>query len=274
MNVTNRIGEIKMTDFEFKKFLEDNSWDYSKNTIEQLMEKELEKEPEEINMEFVDACMYYLTGITEQENPDKKDQVVQKRKRIKFSRILVAAVIVALGLSIGVTAYAKVNAISISDIFVQVFPDHATIDYSNKNTADGITSIHESNLYNELKNGGIENIALPEALYSSEYTDIWWRNDFTSNFVGFNSEIDNKNVSIIIETFTDEQWITNPDVQGDFTASKKVEVNGIDVYLFERNGDNSKRVNTSISYQVGLTQYFIDCHYNIEQAEQFIKTMN
>lgn len=272
MNVTNRIGEIKMTDFEFKKFLEDNSWDYSKNTIEQLMEKELEKEPEDINMEFVDACMYYLTGITEQENPDKKDQVVQKRKRIKFSRILVAAVIVAFALSIGVTAYAKVNAISISDIFVQVFPDHATIDYSNKNTADGTTSIQDSNLYNELKNGGIENIVLPEELYSTKYKNIEWRNDFTSNYA--NIDFFDSKITMDIETFTDEKWITNPDIQGDFTASKKVEINGIDVYLFERNGNSSKNVNTSISYQVGLTQYFIDCQYNIEQAEQFIKTMN
>lgn len=271
MNVTKKIGGIKMTEYEFKKFIEDNSWDYSKKTIEQLMEKELEKEPEEINMEFVDACMYYLTGITENENADKKEQVV-KRKRIKFSRILVAAVIVAIALSIGANAYSKVNNIRISDVFVKVFPDYATIDYSNKNTAGGTTSVHDSDLYNELKNGGIENIVLPKELYSAKYKNIEWQNDFTSNYANIDF-LDSK-ITMDIETFTDEKWITNPDIQGEFTDGKKIEVNGIDVYLFERNGNCSKKVNTSISYQVGLTQYFIDCHYNIEQAEQFIKTMN
>ena len=263
-----------MTDLEFKKFLEDRSWDYSKEAIEQLMEQELEKEPEEINMEFVDACMYYLTGITEEENPGKKDQVVQKGKRITPRKILGIAVIAAVCLSIGFTAYAKVSSMSITDIFVQVFSDHVTIDYTNKNTADGTASIQNSNLYSELKKGGIENIVLPKELYSSDYKNIEWANDFTCCFVGFDAEINDIKISTIIETFTDEKWITNPDIQGDFTASKKVETNGVDVYLFERNGDNPKEAITSISYQVGLTQYFLDCYCDIGQAEQFIITMN
>lgn len=262
-----------MTDYEFKKFLEDNSWDYDKKTIEQMLEKELEKEPEDINMEFVDACILYLTGSTKQETPVKKDKVVANRKRIKLSRILIAAVIVVLCLSVGLTAYAKVNFMSISDIFVQMFSDHATINYSDKNTAEETTSIQESNLYNELKNGGIENIVLPEELYSAKYKDIEWTNDFTSYYANIDF-LDSK-ITMSIETFTDEKWITNPDIQGKFTASKKVNVNGIDVYLFEQNGNKSKKVSTSISYQVGLTQYFIYyCPYNIEQAEQFITNMN
>lgn len=265
-----------MKEIDFKKFLDDQSWDYNKNTIEKMMEKELEKEPEDIDMEFVDACMLYLTTSTEQETPNGKDKVVTKRKRIKFSRILIAAVIVVLCLSIGFTAYAKVNFTSISDTFVQMFSDHATIDYSDKNTTnDETTTVYnESNLYKELQQGGIENIVLPRELYSATYEDIEWTNDFTENSANFIAEIDNEKFGVTIETFSEAKWIQNPDIMGEFTASKKVEVNGVDVYLFERNGSNSKKVVTFISYQVGLTQYFIDCHYTIEQTEQFITNMN
>ncbi len=71
-----------MKEIDFKKFLDDKSWDYNKNTIEQMMEKELEKEPEEINMEFVDACMNYLTGYSNNDAPKEKDKVIVNENNI------------------------------------------------------------------------------------------------------------------------------------------------------------------------------------------------
>lgn len=270
-----------MKEIDFKKFLDDKSWDYNKNTIEQMMEKELEKEPEEINMEFVDACMNYLTGYSNNDAPKEKDKVIvnenniHKNKRIRFSRILIAAAIALIVVSVSVTVYAKANNLKMSDVFVNMFSDHATIDYSEKNTTndEATTAYNESNLYKELQEGGIENIVLPSQLYSAKYEDIEWNNDFTEISANFISQIDNEKFGVTIETFTEEKWIQNPDIQGEFTNSKKVTVDGIDVYLFEREG-NSKKVNTTISYQIDLTQYDIACYYSIEQAENFITSMN
>ena len=43
MYVTNRVGEIKaMNDKDFKAFINDQSWELNKKTIEAMMEKELE----------------------------------------------------------------------------------------------------------------------------------------------------------------------------------------------------------------------------------------
>ena len=43
MYVTNRVGEIKaMNDNDFKAFINDESWELNKKTIEAMMEKELE----------------------------------------------------------------------------------------------------------------------------------------------------------------------------------------------------------------------------------------
>lgn len=267
-----------MNEIDFKKFLDDKSWDYNKNTIEQMMEKELEKEPEDINMEFVDACMNYLTGYSENKAPEK-DKVINNKtrhKRIKFSRLLIAAIIIVVSVSIGITSYAKANDIKITDVFVEIFYEHATIDYSNKEntTQDAAIPYNSTKLYKELQEGGIEDIALPTDLYSAKYENLNWYNNDISNSVGFVAKVENENVSIYIETFSNENLIANIDIQGQFTASKKIEVNGMDVYLFERNGDDPKKVLTTISYQTGLTQYGIDCHYSIDEAEQFIKNMN
>lgn len=75
MYVTNRVGEIKaMNDNDFKAFINDESWELNKKTIEAMMEKELEKDVQEINVDFVDACMNYLAGYSIV-NTDRKSVV-------------------------------------------------------------------------------------------------------------------------------------------------------------------------------------------------------
>lgn len=263
-----------MNNNDLKKFLDDKSWDDNKKTIEQMMEKELEKAPEEINMKFVDACMDYLTGYNVDET-SKKNNTIGK-KHIKFNRYLAVAIILVVSISAGLNAYAKVNNISISDMFVGMFSDHATINYSDKYTATASNNIDykSTKLYKELKNGGIKNISLPSYLYSAKCKKYSWNKDFTANSVGFIADTGNQKFSVSVVTYTDKKWVVNPDIMGPFTASKKINVNSTDIYLFEMDGDNPNKVNTSISYQIGLTQYFISCDYSIDEAEQFVKQMN
>ena len=261
-----------MSNFDFKKFLEDTSWDYDKKTIEEMMEKELEKEPEDINMEFVDACMHYLTGSIEKEAPKEKAQVITKQKRIKFSRLLIAAAIIAVISMTGLTVYGNANDMSIKDVFVSLFSDHATIDYSNKNNNGNNSNVpvNETALYKEISSNGINSILLPAQIYNMNYSNFQASNDFASKYVTFNSS---ETIVVSIEEFSDKKWISNPDVMGNFSESKKINVNGIDIYLFERNGGKNK-VSTSISYQIDLTQYDISIDYcSIEQAEEFVSEL-
>ena len=80
MYVTNRVGEIKaMNDKDFKAFINDQSWELNKKTIEAMMEKELEKDVQEINVDFVDACMNYLAGYSIVNTPQEKGKVINNR---------------------------------------------------------------------------------------------------------------------------------------------------------------------------------------------------
>ena len=82
MCVTNRVGEIKaMNDNDFKAFINDESWELNKKTIEAMMEKELEKDVQEINVDFVDACMNYLAGYSIVNTLEGKGKVINKKRK-------------------------------------------------------------------------------------------------------------------------------------------------------------------------------------------------
>jgi hypothetical protein len=67
-----------MNNNDFKAFIEDESWEINKKTIEVMMEKELEKEVQEINIDFVDACMNYLAGYSIVDTPKEKAYKIQQ----------------------------------------------------------------------------------------------------------------------------------------------------------------------------------------------------
>lgn len=69
-----------MNDNDFKAFIADNSWELNKKTIEDMMEKELKKEPEDIDLDFVDACMNCLTGYGNEEASNSKGKVIKGKR--------------------------------------------------------------------------------------------------------------------------------------------------------------------------------------------------
>lgn len=283
-----------MTDENFIKFLKDDSWKLSPQEVEQLMNEELEKDAKEINVDFVDACLNYLTGgKPAKTKPDRElaDRIIKensisknkssvnievmkkpKQKRFRLNPLLIAAIIAVLLSAAGVTACAAYVP-SFKDAVVNFFADHASINYSAKNTVGKSASpTNETKLYKELKDGGIKNIVLPSELFKMKHTKLNWQNDDFQKSVNFISN--DKNISVTIKTFTDKKWIMNTDIQGNFTTADKVNINGTDVYLFEQNGKDEKNATTSVSYQIGLTQYFIQCNYNIQKAKELFKSMN
>lgn len=260
-----------MNELDFKRFLEDKSWDYSKEEIEQLMEEELLKEPEDINMEFVDACMSYLTG-GDYKTPEKvKVLPKENKKRVKPKKLFIAAVAAVLSITASITAFAAAGYIDAP--FVNLFTDHAAIDYSEKDSEEetAVTERESTELYNELARGGIADVFLPSQLYDMEHEAPVWQNNDTVKSVVVNYSDD---MYLMIQSFTDEKWVINPDIMGDNMDCETVNVNGVDVYLLEEKGTFSWQTKTTISYEIGLTQYSITCKMTMSEAKDFIKNMN
>lgn len=257
-----------MKDLELKKFLNDNSWELNKKIVEEMMEKELEKEPENINSEFIDVCMNYLTGYSTEETSNQKGKVIKKKqnKRIKFSRLIIAAVIVILSVSTALTAYANSNNMQISDVFVSIFENKAVIKYSEKDLLEHYSNNLNGNpLYNELEATGIKNIMLPFDLYNMEYNII--SNESIANEKNLIIHFEN-NIEVKLTEYKEKYNIQNLEISGTFTSCRKIIINKTDIYLFERQDTDS--VETLISYQIKETQYLIIINKDIISAEEFV----
>lgn len=269
MYVTNRVGEIKvMNNNDFKAFIDDESWEINKETIEVMMEKELEKEVQEINIDFVDACMNYLAGCSIVNTPKGKGKVInkKKKKRIKFSRIIIAAIIVIFSISIGMTVYAKANDMHISDVFVNIFDNKAVIKYSDKDLLQKYSNnLNGNKLYDELEAEGIENIMLPFDLYYTPYKIIAKKFDENTKIVVVEFE---NNIQMKLKEFEQETNIKNLEIEGTFISSKQIRINNTDIYLFESQNNNINQ--TFISYQIEMTQYLIVIDDDITVAEEFV----
>jgi hypothetical protein len=266
----------KINKRKLKKMIRSDFTKLSVEEIKRLIDRELSKGVDEIDTDYIDLC-FKLMEMKSTSDEKENDIATQRKKFLNPQRAcLVAGVLIIICLSVGVTDYAKSKDIKITDAIVKFFADYANIDYQNKEITEGESTSEptveiDSKLYQEIKDYGIDNIMIPLDLYDMEY-EIRCEEDFTEKFVSVTFE--QERIVLVIEEYTDEKWVQNPDIQGDFTASKKIEVNGRDVYLFELNGDESEKTSTSISYQIGLTQYFISCPYDIEKTENFIKNVN
>lgn len=263
-----------MKDQDFYNFLKDDTWDLTREEVENLMDSELMKDPKEIDTDLVDACINYLTEADRKAELKPEVVVKTKRRPVRLKRLLIAAAAAVLALCTVITAGAANEKWNITDKIVSFFSDYATVNYSDKGPESKQSAVphNESKLYKELEEGGIENILLPADLYTMKHKKLNWQNSEYTNCVGIKFPEDK--IFVTIQTFKSENEILNHDIQGSFTNSKKITVNGIDVYLFELNGGNTDKVTTTISYQVGLTQYSIQYRHSIDESENFVKTMN
>lgn len=253
-----------MNNKELKKFLSDSSWKFSKNEVESMLEKELEKEPENIDTEFVDICLDYLT-----EYDCKANQKVRKpNKKFKFTKLIAAVIIIVATVSISLTAYAKANNLRISDILVSWFSDYIVIDYNSKEDTTNTVSqtSRNSNDNSEwekyLINSGFDNLHLPKSFYNQTFSTPQLYEDDGETVVDFS----NKKYDIQIVKYNKKEDVMKREIAGEFQKSEKITVNGIDIYLFE-NTKNSNTI-TYVSYKAENTEYFIECKSNLKSAKE------
>lgn len=243
----------------FKKFLKDSGWNFNKHDIESIMDKELEKDPNEIDTELVDACLEFLT------ESNRKSTEIQKKsiKKIKFVKLFAAAIIIVLAVSLSLTAYAKANNINISDALVSWFSNYIVIDYHSKKDTKDTTSqptqktsetLQWENFLNE---NGFENLYLPRSFYSQNFSKPQLYKDETETAADFA----NDKFDIQIIKYNSEKDIMNREIPGKFKNSEKITVNNTDIYLFE--STESKSTITYVSYKVGKTEYYIECNSDL-----------
>ena len=106
--------------------------DLSEDDIKVLINKELEKNTEEIDMDYIDLC-YELLAI-KKSNSQEKDIKVSNRRKIIPIRVLIAVAIIILFVGTTFTVSAYFFNFNIPQHIAQLIEGNAQIDPNLENT--------------------------------------------------------------------------------------------------------------------------------------------
>ncbi len=256
------------------KILNEKSMQFTREEINEMLDAELEKSPEEMDTDFVDLCLDALESeypdidINENKNliPETppqsiteescEEEVLEKNvkdtkskvRKIKFikSIAIIAAAVTVLAFTI--TVGAKIVDIDASNDLVDFNGKNFIISLFNK---DGASD--KVNVVNELTDNGIENVVLPNEILSDEYIKYnFTYEDIYSNFE-FKNEQNGIEGSLSINRINADSnsYTAQSQVNESYYKVEQIENSGIDILVFESNK------NTMIFYVEDNMEYTI-----------------
>ncbi len=242
-----------------------NTSNLSKEEIKSLIDKELSKNPEDIDTDYIDLCFELMSICEKSEN-----NVVSIKPRYIKKPIMVAAVIMVLCISL-----ISVSAIyfNIPEKIAQLVNGNAELQYPMENadtTADGYALL-ETDLAKELESFGITPVTFPEALVYENCKITKIENTTIDETISLNADIyfsyNDFEGNITITQFKPYDTMTGIGSVNDIKAGEIININGMDVLVFKQN------VQSTIMYIDGLTYYDIDLDCDFETAKKFAQTI-
>lgn len=238
--------------------------DLSTEKIKALIQKEVDKGPDKLDTDYIDLCFELLAVKGN-----------AKGKRVKFKKpakvLLVAAALMVVFIST-VTASAQFN-FDIPQNIAKLIDNNAEIDYNLENadtTADGYALLN-TDLAKQLADYGITTVTFPEELIKDNCKITKIENTTTdktfSHDANVEFEYNGQKGDLIIHQEVEEFESTGVDTVLDIKSGRMINVNGMDVLVFEQ--ENS----CSIKYKDNFTTYDIHLDCNLETAIKFAKSI-
>lgn len=262
-----------MKHITFYDLLNVEPFKFTLREIEEMMDEELSKDPDEIDTEFISICADVINRAHAEEDKRIEQEEKLKAKKIKARRVLLIAAILVLVLSLSLSASAKFFNIDASEKVVRFINNHFDVNLGNANgEADNYTD-NGLELINDLEEKGFENILLPAALISEDYsTKITIRNLENIGKVAIDFKSNSKNISgtIIITKYInsdDSFTIGHSSVPDSYNQVKQIQVNGIDVLVF------SDETNSYIYYIDQNIEYDIFIYCDFDSAVEIAETI-
>lgn len=241
-----------MNDSTLKEVLKVNFLSFSKEEIENIMEEELEKAPEEMDTELIDMCLNVLTGEPKEkadENLAVSPAVSEKKaKRINFKKGILVAAIITLLISIAIPVSANVYNIDIPENILKIYDKFFELDLTDKKQGERLDYLLDEN--------DLQHLVLPQFLFAqceiSEFEKI--ANDFaTRAHFNFTDKENNISGRVTLASLVNEMDFLNGEMlfNGLYEEVKQLTVNGIDVVVFSENN------NCFIIYYINELEYSI-----------------
>lgn len=244
--------------------------------IENIMDEELEKSPEEMDGELIQIC---LNVLTKAHSEAEKGEVEPEKKKIYYRkpfRALIAAAVIILFVASALTVSAQVFNFNIPKEIAKLINGNAQIDMNLENadtTADGYALLETEFAKEIAEKIGITPITFPEEMIG-ENCEITKIDNLTANKnVSRKALIDfeyqgNYGRLTITQYTEDAKWIGVSN-SNDVISGQMIKANGMDVLIFEHKGGNS----CTIRYKDNLTEYCIYLKCDIDTAIQFAESI-
>lgn len=255
----------KFSKQDLKKFIFSNTSNLSKEEIKSLIDKELSKNPEDVDTDYIDLCFELMSTCDK-----SKNNIVSIKPRYVKKPIMVAAVIMVLCVSL-----ISVSAIyfNIPEKIAQLINGNAELQYPMENadtTADGYALL-ETDLAKDLESFGITPVTFPEALVGKNCIITKIENTTIDETISLNADIEFNCYSfkgtLVVSQFKPQDEWNGASTVMDIEAGEIISVNGMDVLVFEQTE------NCTIVYKDGLTEYDVILYCDFETAKEFAQTI-
>lgn len=244
----------KIDVLKLKEILEEKEMKFTVADINALMDAELEKSPEEMNVDLVSLCADILNEVYN--NSEKSPEKVSAKRKVKARKILLIAAIVAVLSVIAIPAGARFMPSEAADKIVDFCYDHFKINLRGGDETP-TSSAGESELVNNLILESLHTLKLPEVLLGNEYEkSVQVQEDdlMTTIYVDFSNTNSQVSGTIVISQYNDE-YIEIGNGVGNVTDThknfKQITVGNIDILIFSVNEK------IYIKYIEGCTEYEI-----------------
>lgn len=225
-----------MNDSTLKEVLKVNFLSFSKEEIENIMEEELEKAPEEMDTELIDMCLDILMG----EPNEKADEDLaaspavsdKKAKRINFKKGILVAAIITLLISIAIPVSANVFNIDVPENILKIYEKCFDLDFERGKQNKKLSVI--------LSENELDDIILPRYLYAHcEISDFekFEENSVIRIHFKFCDKENNIYGGVRLDSMGNEMDFLNGEtlVNGRYEEAKQFTINGINVIVFSEN---------------------------------------
>ena len=136
-----------------KKILKTESVSFSYEEIQQMLDEELEKSPDEMDTQLIDLCVDVLSM---QDTPEKQE--TKKHKKISAKKVLLIAAVISIVAALAIPVAAEIPAIESQGGIIKVLENYIRVN---------LTGGSKYNLSIELQNYNIPAHLIPFRFFTN-----------------------------------------------------------------------------------------------------------
>ncbi|MBR3974776.1 MAG: DUF4367 domain-containing protein [Clostridia bacterium] len=203
-----------------KEILKTESVSFSYEEIQQILDEELEKSPDEMDTQLVDLCVDVLS---KQEVPEK--EVTKTHRKISSKKLLLIAAVICILAILAIPVSAELPAIESQGGIIKVLENYISVN---------LTGDSKYNISTELQNYGIPIDLLPARFFDNDcvVTDMQLVNDNSYRFDFKLTNLDSDGYILVSEVTQEAVMGYYADIYAEAEQLQQITVDGKEIFVY------------------------------------------